>query len=207
MADFWTVVNGIAAAVAAYGGWRAAVIAKEAIGVSRRDSTRQFTFDQLAELQRLSLEFHAHRHPDVYEELLDCAKQGTAILPAPLALQSLLNAQDLLAFAVLRGEADREIVLEYMRNTWDDSPLTISYLQRLRECFDDPCLYEHLEKLMKQQIADALSSSRLLDRLHAHVTRPTTRKEDKSLAPAAPDTAAATRSDSGLAEARRERTG
>jgi hypothetical protein len=148
---FWeAVLNvlGVAGNIgAAAAGVAGVVVARKAISIANRDGIRRSTFDLLRETERHALQLHRHEN-DAWEKMLDLERDGQLLGIEQLEIQGYLNALDLLAFAVLEGDADAQLTRAYFRSTIARRDELLPYLRRYRACCGDGYAYEHLERYL-----------------------------------------------------------
>jgi hypothetical protein len=138
LSSFWPILEAVSTAAAA-------LFAGVQIRLSRRDANARAVFDHLQEIDRRVQEAWIARPDEVQPELLAFYRRETTDLSsAASAYLSLLNALDVLAFAIQRKLVDASVVDEYISTLVNPNVVSLTFLKELQMCCNDPSVYEHL---------------------------------------------------------------
>lgn len=124
------------------GSFAAALAAAVAIWIAVRDNLRRATFDHLRDVN-LQLERLGDLDvKTVQRELIRYHERHTDVFPAGgQAYLNLINALELLAFAVKTRAVDRRIATEYLSTILGTHVVPYLFLHDLQKCQDDLCQY------------------------------------------------------------------
>lgn len=117
-----------------------------------RQTRLKTTFEQIREVTALIQQASHYDYTEISAVCLQFYNRQVAELTdGAAALVTLLNALDLLCFAIAKDEVDGEIVKVYLSSALNPLvPELKSHIRELRRCFRDDSLYLHLYDLLPE---------------------------------------------------------
>src|SRR5688500_13867782 len=132
----WNTAGSLGSTLAGIGGAAAAIwaalIAREAIAASAKATRLNATFEHIREVEarvRAMRDLDAARG---YRELLVLTENDKPLSPEAEAVEAFLNGFELLAFAMQRGDVDRELVRRFFANI--KSGELLDYVRKYSRC-------------------------------------------------------------------------
>lgn len=127
----------------------AALAAAAALWLTQRDSKRRATFEHLREINQRMQALDAVDVPEVQTGLLRYFRHHSDDYPkAGRAYLSLLDALELLAFAIEKKAVDRRIATEYAHTLLLGHMAPYIFLHDFQNACGDPYVYRHLLRLV-----------------------------------------------------------
>jgi hypothetical protein len=149
----WEVTSALATSAAA-------IFAGAQIWLSRADSQKQTTLTHLREiearLQPLWNRDTERLQKDVLAYWRDSSQNPSDGVAEYLAF---LNSLDLLGLAYEAGVVNKKLIHAHIRTLLRSPMLTLTFVKDLQQCCKDEHVYEHLERLFKNQLVNQSSRS------------------------------------------------
>ena len=162
--DTLNLINAISTGLAAIGGiggtiaavW-AVRVSRESISAAARSTRLETTFEHIREIEARIRALRTIDAKAAYAALLDLSRENKPLTQDAATAESFLNGFEVLAFAILRGDVDRELATRFLASI--DAGMMQTYVRTLRACCGgNPHLYENLEKHLESMLADASSA-------------------------------------------------
>jgi hypothetical protein len=139
----------VVAAGATVASWAAVAVSLYTLRKAERDAKRRTAFERIAALEDRVRSLSAFAARAGRDELLTSADGRTAVGDAGRAYQAVLNAFELLAFAVDTGVADRGICDKYLRRMGQRARGVRDFIYSYRKACGDDSTYNILEPYLR----------------------------------------------------------
>ena len=140
----WSIVEAVGTSAAA-------LFAGVQIWLSRKEANARTVFEHLREIDQRVQNAWAGNIQATQQELLKYYRGQTEELSQPARnYLALLNALDVLAFAIDKKLVSGHIANEYVRTLVSPNVLSQTFIKSLQECCGDAGVYEHLYRYFTQ---------------------------------------------------------